>query len=217
MGWVVNCDVLPCAVIVLFPPLPSLLPSMDRQSRMTQSHRAAHSGHARTCLHVRPPCPPSSCFIPSSAFILLHPAPASHRDSSAVTTMHSPSLYLACRSTRTPYSKPFSRILLKRRHLRPHPEARLFSSTAVWRHDSTVRSPLGGAMGRELGFFGRNEVHHSTSTPEQGTSPSLAFTPAHPSHAQAAVGKAKPRNGQTNVLPSSTSKRMNSSANNNYP
>jgi hypothetical protein len=73
-------------------------------------------------------------------------------------------------------------------------------------------------MGRELGFFGRNRVHVSTSSPEQGTSPSLAFTPAHrPSHAQAAVGKAKPRNGQTNVLPSSTSKRTNSSANNNYP
>lgn len=124
--------------------------------------------------------------------------------------MQTASLYLACPLVRsgpsarsaTRYSKPFSRILLKRRQPRAtysttslthvttskrspfaNTPISYFSSAAVLQHDSTVRSPLGGAMGRELGFFGSNGTQQqggagsssagrqeSIPSPEEGTS-----------------------------------------------
>lgn len=107
------------------------------------------------------------------------------------TTMRIASLFLGCPAARSyssaashnQYSKPFSRILLKRKQpLRcatystsssntPNRSSNVaksgkslfangpisyFSSASALQHDSTVRSPLGGAIGGDLGFFGSN-------------------------------------------------------------
>ncbi|KAJ9100509.1 hypothetical protein QFC21_003549 [Naganishia friedmannii] len=110
------------------------------------------------------------------------------------------SLLLGCPAARSypsatshnQYSKPFSRILLKRKqpsrcatYSTGTPNRSLniakpgkfslgngpisyFSSAATLQHDSTVRSPLGGAIGGDLGFFGSNGVRGSGAVLQGG-------------------------------------------------
>jgi hypothetical protein len=114
------------------------------------------------------------------------------------------SLLLGCPAARSypsatshnQYSKPFSRILLKRKQpfrcatystgtsntpnrtssnlaksgKSPFTNGPIsyFSSASTLQHDSTVRSPLGGAIGGELGFFGSNGARANEAAQQGG-------------------------------------------------